>query len=82
MDNKIEIPAEHWQLLSAEIREAVEVFLEHVADNINDFEPDYLLTDKGQVAIQHINFGSEADELLIDNILNNYFKLKEYDKQS
>ena len=80
MDNKIEIPAEHWQKLSAEIREAVEVFLDNVAENINDFEPDYILSDKGQVAIHSINFGSEADELLIDNILNNYFKLKEYDK--
>ena len=82
MDNKIEIPAEYWQKLSAEIREAVELFLEDVADNINDYEPDYILSDKGQVAIHSINFGSQADELLIDNILTNYFKLKEYDKQS
>ena len=50
MDNKVEIPAEYWQKLSAEIREAVEVFLEDVADNINDYEPDYILSDKGQVA--------------------------------
>jgi len=82
MENKIEIPADHWQKLSAEIREAVELFLEDVADNINDYEPDYILSDKGQVAIHNINFGSQADELLIDNILTNYFKLKEYDKQS
>jgi hypothetical protein len=79
MDNKIEIPLEHWELLSSDIREAVRVFLDNVADNINDFEPDYILSDKGQVAIHSINFGSEADELLIDNILTNYFKLKEYE---
>ena len=77
MNDKIEIPAKHWLSLSDDIREAVELFLENVADNINDYEPDYILSDKGQVAIQHINFGAEADELLIDNILTKYFKLKE-----
>lgn len=77
MNDKIEIPAKHWLSLSDDIREAVELFLENVADNINDHEPDYILSDKGQVAIQHINFGAEADELLIDNILTKYFKVKE-----
>lgn len=77
MNDKIEIPAKYWMSLSDDIREAVELFLENVADNINDYEPDYILSDKGQVAIQHINFGVEADELLVDNILTKYFKLKE-----
>ena len=82
VNNKIEIPAKHWSSLSDDIREAVQLFLEDVADNINDYEPDYILLDKGQIAIHDINFGSEADELLIDNILTKYFKLKEHDKQS
>jgi len=80
MNDKIEIPAIHWLSLSDDISEAVELFLENVADNINDYEPDYILSDKGQVAIQHISFGLEADELLVDNILTKYFKLPEINK--
>ncbi len=77
MNDKIEIPAKYWMSLSDDIRESVELFLENVADNINDYEPDYVLSDKCKVAIQHISFGLEADELLVDNILTKYFKVKE-----